>query len=464
MTANLPTGNDLLAHLVVEAPRYTSYPTAVDFSSDVDAVAYADRLAAADSAGSSQPLALYVHLPFCRALCDFCGCHALVARTHNRIERYLDALEQELELVARHLPHRRTVGELHLGGGSPSVLTCEDTARLFAAIRRLFDLPHTAAISVEVDPRTVDRAKLETYRRCGVRRISMGFQDLDPGVQEAIGRHQSIEASIDAYIEARRAGFDAINVDLCYGLPRQTEATFDETLAQVIALAPDRISIFGYAHVPWLKPLQRRINQKTLPGSDVRVRLQSLCRERLIGAGYRSIGMDHFALPGDPLTRALDQGRLHRNFQGYTETSGTDLVGVGVSAIGDVAGAFVQNHRSLGGYHDAIAAGQLATERGVRRTADDELRAHVIRRIMCDFALDEREVSARFGIDFETTFAAELRELEELVAQGLVERAPGRLTLLPTGRVFVRNVASVFDARRRERSESPARVRLSTTA
>lgn len=461
--SNPSTGTDLLSRFVVEAPRYTSYPTAVDFSSDVDAVAYAERLADADAARPAQPLSMYVHLPFCRALCDFCGCHALVARNHPRIERYLGAVGQEIELVARHLPHRQVIGELHLGGGSPSVLTPEDTSQLFGALRRSFDLPRGAAISVEVDPRTIDRAKLDTYRRCGVTRLSMGFQDLDPGVQEAIGRHQSIEASIDAYIEARRAGFETINVDLCYGLPRQTLATFDETLSQVIALAPDRIAVFGYAHVPWLKPLQRRIDQKMLPASELRLRLLSLCRERLIAAGYRSIGMDHFARPDDSLTRALDERRLHRNFQGYTDTQSTDLVGVGLSAIGDVAGAFVQNQRSLAGYCDAIAAGRLATERGVRRTPEDELRAHVIRRIMCDFALDERAVSARFGIDFTTHFAGELRELEDLAAQGLVERSDGCLTLLPAGRIFVRNVASVFDARRRARAESPARVRLSTT-
>ena len=457
------TSSDLLSRFVVEAPRYTSYPTAVDFSTDFDTVAYTERLADADTTRPGQPLALYVHLPFCRSLCNFCGCNALVARTHLRIERYLSAVEREIELVARQLPHRRIIGELNLGGGSPSVLTPEDTSQLFAALRRSFEIPQEAAISVEVDPRTIDAAKLETYRRCGVRRLSMGFQDLDPGVQEAIGRHQSIDASIDAYIEARRAGFETINVDLCYGLPRQTEATFEDTVAQVIALAPDRVAVFGYAHVPWLKPLQRRINQETLPASDLRVRLLSLCRERLLAAGYRSIGMDHFARPGDSLTRALDERRLHRNFQGYTDTHSTDLVGIGMSAIGDVAGAFVQNHRTLGGYFDAIAAGQLATERGVRRSAEDELRAHVIRRIMCDFALDERAVSALFGIDFAAVFARELRELEELAAQGLVERQGGCLTLLPAGRIFVRNVASVFDARRRTRAESPARVRLSTT-
>ena len=453
----------LLSRFAVEGPRYTSYPTAVDFTLAFDAVAYADRLADADRARASQPLALYVHLPFCRALCDFCGCHALVARTPERIARYLAAMEQEIELVAAHLPHRRSVAELHLGGGSPSVLTPADTQRLFAAIGRRFELLPAAAISVEVDPRTVDRAKLEMYRQCGVRRVSMGFQDLDPGVQEAIGRHQSSATSVAAFTEARRAGFDAINIDLCYGLPRQTEATFDQTLRQVIALGPNRIAIFGYAHVPWLKPLQRRIDEKELPDGELRVRLLSLCRQRLAAAGYRTIGMDHFARPDDPLTLALDQRRLHRNFQGYTETATSDLVGLGLSSIGDVAGAFAQNQRSLHAYYDDIAAGRLPTERGVRRTAEDELRAHVIRRIMCDFGLDEDEVSRRFGIDFTATFAGEIAELERLAADGLVERVPGRLTLSPTGRVFVRNVASVFDSRRRARDKSPTRQRLSMT-
>ena len=453
----------VLSRLAIEAPRYTSYPTAVDFSSDFDAAAYADRLAAAAAVGPATPLGLYVHLPFCRELCGFCGCHALVAHSGGRIERYLDALELEMDLVAAHLPRRRDVAELHLGGGSPSLLTPAQTGRLFVALHRHFRVSRSAAVSVEVDPRTVDRAKLEMYRACGVRRISMGFQDLDPVVQEAIGRHQSLEASVTAYQEARRAGFDGINVDLCYGLPRQTEATFEDTLGRVIDLAPDRIAIFGYAHVPWLKPLQRRIDTGALPGSDLRVRLISRCRERLIAAGYRAIGMDHFALPGDSLSRALDQRRLHRNFQGYTDAVTTDLVGLGLSAVGDVAGAFVQNQRSLGAYSDALSSGRLATERGVRRTSDDELRAYIIRRIMCDFSLDEEDVSARFGIDFASAFARELVELEGLAAEGLVQRGGGRLTLQPIGRIFVRNVAAVFDARRRTRTAAAQPARLSKT-
>jgi len=453
-----------LSRFAIEAPRYTSYPTAADFSPAFDADAYADRLAAADAARPHQPVALYVHLPFCRSLCDFCGCHALVGRTTERIDRYLTALEDEVALVAARLPRRRSVAELHFGGGSPSVLAPAQTERVFAALRRHFDVPPSAAVSVEVDPRTVDGEKLETYRRCGVRRVSMGFQDLDPGVQEAIGRHQSIEQSVAAYREVRRAGFEGINVDLCYGLPRQTEATFGETLRQVIDLAPDRIAIFGYAHVPWLKPLQRRIDGKALPGGELRVRLLLLCRERLAAAGYRSIGMDHFARPTDALARALDQRRLHRNFQGYTDTTTSDLVGLGLSAIGEVGGAFVQNQRSLPAYYAAIARGSLATERGVEQTADDELRGYVIRRILCDFALDEREVAARFDIDFPATFAPELRDLDALAADGFLRREDGRMTLLPIGRVLVRNVATVFDARRRARDTRDARTRFSTTA
>lgn len=455
MTADIQTLASDLARFAIEAPRYTSYPTAVEFSPALGPDEHAARLRRADAAGPDAPLSIYVHLPFCREMCDFCGCHALVARSPGRIVRYLDDLATEIALVAGHLPTRRRVSEVHLGGGSPSLLEPSETERLFGVLRSRFRVDGDAEISVEVDPRTVTRDKLATYRACGVRRISMGFQDLDAGVQAAIGRNQSAEVSESVFRDARAAGFDGINVDLCYGLPRQTEATFDATLRAVAALRPDRIAVFGYAHVPWLKPLQRRIDETSLPATDLRLRLLATARARLAEAGYRAIGIDHFALPGDPLCRALDDKRLHRNFQGYTTTSARDLIGLGLSAISDVGGAFVQNQRHLGPYHAALEAGRLPAERGIDRTPDDELRGHVIRRLMCDFELDVPEVEARFRIGFWSTFAAERPELERLAREGLVRLAADRVELTPLGCVFVRNVATVFDAHRR-RGRGPA--------
>ncbi len=387
-----------LARFAVQAPRYTSYPTAIEFSPLLGPAQYLEALATADEERPEAPLSLYVHLPFCREICWFCGCHSMAGHSPDRVRRYLRALGREIVLVAAHLPRRRRVAELHFGGGSPSLLDVPAFETLWISLNASFAIDRDAAVSIEVDPRTVDDDKWRAYQRAGVRRVSMGFQDLDEGVQAAIGRNQSTEVSRRAFESARRFGFDSINVDLCYGLPGQNERTFEATVREVMSLRPDRVAIFGYAHVPWMKPLQRKIDESALPAPPLRVRLLTLARELLVGDGYRAIGIDHFARPGDELARALDAGQLHRNFQGYTTTTTDALVGFGLSAISDLGRVLAQNHRTLRDYIAAVDEGTLPTERGALRSADDLLRGHIIRRLMCNFALDIPEVERRFSI------------------------------------------------------------------
>jgi len=452
---------DDMARFSIEAPRYTSYPTAAEFSPATTATDFGAALDEVGRTGQG-PIALYVHLPFCRELCHFCGCHALLARTPERIDRYLVALAAEARAVAGILDGRRAVGELHFGGGSPSLLETADFERLMTSLRESFPFSDDPAVSLEADPRTTDRDKLTCYRRLRVGRVSFGFQDLDDDVQRAIGRHQSADVSVRAFETAREVGFRGINVDLCYGLPEQTEATFGRTVSQVLALRPDRVAVFGYAHVPWLKPLQNLIPTSSLPGAELRLRLMASAREAFLGGGYLAIGLDHFALPGDELGRAFATGTLHRNFQGYTTTASDALVGLGLSAISDLPRGYFQNARRLSAYQAAARAGQLATERGVVRTADDRLRGEVIRTLMCRGRLELAAIEQRFGIRFSDTFAPELDELRRLQEEGLLRLESASIELTALGAAFVRNVARVFDAYRR--APAKAAPRFSMTA
>jgi oxygen-independent coproporphyrinogen III oxidase len=442
-----------MARFSIEAPRYTSYPTAAEFVSEIGAPDLRDGLAELPpgSPGAPLPVGLYVHLPFCREICHFCGCHALVARTPERIARYLDCLTAEAAAVGDVLGRGRAVAELHFGGGSPSFLEADDFERVVSALRSAFAFAAPASVSLEADPRTTDLTKLRRYRALGVGRISFGVQDLDEEVQRAIGRNQARDVSLRAYRLAREVGFDGINLDLCYGLPGQTEATMAATVSEVIALRPDRVALFGYAHVPWMKPMQRLIPAASLPRADLRIRLVASARAAFIDAGYQAIGLDHFALPSDELARAALGGTLHRNFQGYTATGTDALIGLGTSAISDLPRGYFQNQRKLGDYQRAVDGDGLATERGVLRTADDRVRGEIIGALMCRGHLDLAAIEERYDLAFATAFAAEIAGLRELEAEGLVRLdLEGRsLDLTPLGTVFVRNVARVFDAHRR---------------
>ena len=429
-------------------PRYTSYPTAIEFHTGVRNDIYVDRLARLNRAGDS-PLSAYVHLPFCQERCSFCGCNVVITPHREVASRYLDAVEQEIALLATHLPDRRTIGQMHWGGGTPTYYTPAQLGRLFVAIARQFSFTPDAELGIEIDPRVTTFAHLEMLRSLGFNRLSMGVQDFDPRVQEAVNRIQSYELTRDLIVEARRLGYGSVNVDLIYGLPHQTEATFTATLEKVLTLRPDRVAAYSFAFVPWMSAHMKELDRAALPPPETKLALLAATVDAFSGAGYRQIGMDHFALPTDELARAIDSHTLHRNFMGYTVKATTDMVAVGVSAIGDVQGAFVQNTKKLPDYYEAVAEGRFPIDRGYELDQDDAIRRYVITELMCNFRLDVPEVERRFGIAFAQYFANELAVLTaaegSAAADGLVSVAPDRIEVEPLGRMFVRNICMVFD-------------------
>jgi oxygen-independent coproporphyrinogen-3 oxidase len=427
-------------------PRYTSYPTAVEFHAGFGAPDYGARLA--EAARVEAPLSLYLHVPFCEARCAYCGCAVIATRKREVAATYLDYLERELAMLAAALGSRRRVVQYHWGGGTPTYLSVEQIARLDGTVRRLFDIADDAEQAIEIDPRVTTREQITLLRCLGFNRLSFGVQDFDPRVQDAIDRHQSEQVTRDLYWSARDAGFESINFDLIYGLPRQTVASFTATLASVVDLLPDRIAVYSYAHVPWIRPNQKTIDPAELPDAQTKRDLLGAAIAALTAAGYVSIGMDHFALPDDELAIAARERRLHRNFMGYTVRPAPDSVAVGVSAIGDVAGAFAQNHKSLARYYEALDAGRFPIERGYALTGDDKIRRFVIAELMCNFHVDGAELRRRFGVPLDEYFAAEFEALlapEGPAADGLVLVGRDSLTVTPLGRLFVRNVCMVFD-------------------
>lgn len=426
-------------------PRYTSYPTVPAWSEAFGPEQAGQALARAAET-RDEPLSLYVHLPFCARLCLFCGCTVEITRRADRVERYLDALELEIAAVAERLGARRRVSQLHWGGGTPTHLDVAQIRRVHGALARHFRFDPGAEISIEVHPHVTTFEQVDALTELGFARFSMGVQDTDPEVQAVIHRDQSIEETAALVAHCRARGVASVNLDLMYGLPAQSEATFERTLADVASIRPDRLAIYGYAHVPWLKPFQRALEQHHLPDAALRARLFALAVERLTAQGYELLGLDHFALPGDTLVQALHEGRLHRNFQGYTDQRAEEMVSFGMSAIGDVGGAFLQNARDAAGYEERLASGNLATVKGMLRSPEDDLRRAVIQDLMCRMRLDLDELEPRFGRDdLAAHFAPEWRRLEPLAAEGLCRLSPRRIEVLPTGRLFLRHVAMVFD-------------------
>lgn len=442
-------------------PRYTSYPTAVEFHDGVRHEIYVERLARLNRANEA-PLSAYVHLPFCEHRCSFCGCNVVITPHREVASRYLQAVEQEIDLLASHLPDRRTISQMHWGGGTPTYYTPAQLEQVFARIARHFKFTPDAELGVEVDPRVTTFEHLEMLRGLGFNRLSMGVQDFNPKVQEAVNRIQSFELTRDLIVKARELGFSSINVDLIYGLPHQTLETFKATLDQALTLRPDRVAAYSFAFVPWMKAHMKQIDIDALPTPEVKLSLLAATVDAFLGAGYRQIGMDHFALPTDDMARAVDTHTLHRNFMGYTVKSTSDMVAIGVSAIGDVQGAFVQNTKKLPEYYEAVEAGRFPIERGYELSEDDAIRRYVITELMCNFRLDTGEVEQRFGIDFETYFADELARLaggdSSPVADGLVTVTGGLITVQPTGRMFVRNICMIFDTYLAARTGGPKPV------
>jgi len=437
---------DLLDRYDRPGPRYTSYPTAPLFSPTYDSEVYKGRLVEA-SDRSDEPLSMYVHLPFCHERCTFCGCNVVISPRRGPEEDYLDTLERELDLLADALGDRRALNQLHWGGGTPTFLSPEQCERLFGEITNRFPLTDDAEVAIEVDPCVTTLDHLATLARLGFNRISMGLQDTNPEVQRAVKRIQPLELTKEHVVEARRLGFSSVNIDLIYGLPLQTEASFRDCVRSVITeLAPDRVACFSYAHVPWIKPHQKQLDEKQLPGGWEKFSLFTGAAHEFVEAGYAFVGFDHFARPDDELARALAEDRIHRNFMGYTVMPAADQVGVGVTAIGDVSGSYAANIKKLPAYKRSIDAGLLPVDRGLIRTAEDELRRTVIHRIICTLRLDYGWVEREFGIDPRDHFAGALVELEPMAADGLVEITGDGLTVTPRGRFFLRNLCMPFDA------------------
>ena len=466
MTAVSRTSSaELLAQYDRPGPRYTSYPTAVEFHPGFTEADYRERLATADRR-AAEPLSLYVHLPFCQERCLFCACSVIVTPHRQVAAGYLDPLLRELELLANALPHRRAVSQLHWGGGTPTYYSPEQLERLFEVIRRHFHFTADPEIGIEADPRVTTGGHLDTLRRLGFNRLSFGVQDFSPEVQSAVNRIQSVFLTRRLVEAARAAGFASVNLDLIFGLPYQTMAGFARTIEEVLAIRPDRVAVYSFAHVPWIKGHMKRIPEAALPAASLKLELLALAIERFTGAGYRQIGMDHFALPKDDLARAAENGALFRNFMGYSVRAAPDLLGLGVSAIGDVAGAFAQNTKKLTDYAGAVEAGRFPVERGYVLSPDDHRRRAVITQLMCAFRVSYTAFAERFGSSFPDYFEPELQALQSPDGperHGLLEFDAGGFWLTPRGRPFVRTIAMTFDAHLRRRAGAASKPVFSRT-
>ena len=422
-------------------PRYTSYPTAPKFSAEIGEDDYRQWIGGI----GKDPTSLYLHIPFCRSMCWYCGCHTTITERDQPILDYLDVLRREIELVSAASPEPLDVREIHFGGGTPTIIKPEEFVSLTALMRLSFDVAPTANIAVEIDPRTLTAEMADALGQSRVTRASLGVQSFDPVVQKAINRVQSEEVTALAAERLRSNGIGGLNFDLIYGLPHQTVKSCIETVEAAVAMRPDRFAVFGYAHIPSFKKHQRLIDEQALPGAQARNEQAEAIAEALVAAGYRRIGLDHFALPADDLARAGERGLLHRNFQGYTTDACENLLGFGASAIGRSRDGYVQNEVPPGVYAKKIAAGTLATAKGYRMTAEDRLRAHVIERLMCQFQVDLEDVCAKHSAAPASLLASAPR-LRDLIADGIVRREGFRLTVADDAHHFVRAVASAFDA------------------
>ena len=440
---------ELIRRFDVSGPRYTSYPTADRF---VEAFGMDDYVRALEqrrqgpaAAALARPLSIYVHLPFCESLCYYCACNKIITKHHERAAPYLALLRREVELHVQHMGRGAAVSQLHLGGGTPTFLSDEELAWLMDLLRSHFTFQDGGEYSIEVDPRTVTAERLESLRQLGFNRLSFGVQDFDPDVQKAVHRVQPAEQVFALVASARRIGFDSVNVDLIYGLPKQNPQSFARTLEQVCELRPDRIALYAYAHLPERFKPQRRIIMIDLPLPDAKVSMLASALKTFMQAGYVYIGMDHFALPEDALAIAKRQGRLHRNFQGYSTQPDCDLVGLGVSAIGKVGATYSQNVKTLDEYQYLIDQGRLPVARGLALSRDDILRRSVIMALMCQGEVVFESIELAHLIDFRQYFAAEMEQMREMQQQGLVSISDSGIQVTPLGWFFVRGVAMVFD-------------------
>jgi oxygen-independent coproporphyrinogen III oxidase len=444
-----PVSEALLSRFDVPGPRYTSYPTADRFVEAFTAEHYRQALWQRAHGGGivagSSSMSVYVHIPFCESVCYYCACNKVITRHHDRAMPYLEALEREIALHVRELGPGQPVSQMHFGGGSPTFLSDGELERLLSTLRSAFRLTSSAEVSIEVDPRTVTPQRLRHLRDLGFNRLSFGVQDFDPAVQQAVHRVQSFDSVATLMAEARSLGFESTNVDLIYGLPLQTPQSLQRTIRQVAALRPDRIALYAYAHLPQRFKPQRRIDAAQIPPAGQKVQMLSEAIAGFIGQGYDYIGMDHFALPDDPLAVAKRQGRLHRNFQGYSTQPDCDLVALGVSAIGRIGATYSQNAKTLEEYYDAVQRDQFPVVRGLALSRDDLVRRAVIMAVMCQGRVEFESIELSYLIDMRTYFAPEMERLAAMQRDGLVELEAAALQVTALGWFFVRAVAMVFD-------------------
>jgi oxygen-independent coproporphyrinogen-3 oxidase len=446
VTAVPPALNlDLIRKYSIPGPRYTSYPPATKFTTEVATLGLEDAIADDNRPGAG-PLSLYFHLPFCETRCWFCGCNTVITQRRDSAGEYLDDLVREVRLTAARIDRTRRVAQIHLGGGTPTFFPPDQLLRLGALIRENFPLSPDCEFSVEIDPRRLTREHVLALREIGANRASLGVQDTDPRVQLAIHRFQPQQQNQQAFTWLREQGFKSINVDLIFGLPLQTPSSFARTINDVLSLDPDRLSVFSYAHVPWIKPAQKIFDDRQqLPGAEEKLAMFAVAHEKLTAAGYIDIGLDHFAKPDDELAIALSEGTLHRNFQGYSTRGGASLYSFGISSISATADTYRQNFKTLDAWRAALNAGRLPIDRGLRLSDEDQRRRVIIMRLMCDRRLDFAAMSRQLGLDFAEQYASEIRSLDDLVADGLVRRSSKGFEVTHVGVPLLRVVAMRFD-------------------
>jgi oxygen-independent coproporphyrinogen-3 oxidase len=437
---------DLIRKYDRPGPRYTSYPPAPAFSSSFTANDFLQSLKENNTPANNAEMSLYYHIPFCDTLCYFCGCNMLITHSRERIAEYLKYLKREMELSAPFFNRNRRVGQLHWGGGTPSYLNPHEIISLTDSIKEHFDFSHDIEAGIEIDPRGLTFEHMAAFRESGFNRVSMGVQDFEPEVQEAINRIQPEEITRYAVEWSRKLGFKSINLDMIYGLPYQTLESFEKSLKKIIDISPERIAVFNFAHVPWLKSHQKLIDKNTLPLPEVKLEILKMTIELLTSSGYIYIGMDHFAKPSDELAIAQREKTLYRNFQGYSTHAGADLYAFGNSAISQFNNVYAQNYKSLNDYYKAIDTNLFPTILGYKMTKDDIIRQHVIMRLMCDMELNKHYIGRKFGINFDEYFAPAFQKFEEFVQDDLLELTDEKIIVKDLGRLVIRNIAMAFDA------------------
>ncbi len=443
--ADIEFDTGLIQKYDIAGPRYTSYPTAVQFTAEFTEDDYREQ--AAKSNQSGRDLSLYFHLPFCDTICYYCACNKVITKDRNKAIPYLEMLHKEIAMQARLFDASRKVNQLHWGGGTPTFISHEQMANLMQVTRQHFNLhdDDSGEYSIEIDPREVSRESIKLLRDIGFNRMSLGVQDFDPAVQKAVNRIQSDKQTLGALESAREFGFKSISTDLIYGLPLQTEKSFATTLQRIIEISPDRISLFNYAHMPELFKPQRRINEDEMPSAETKLAILKQSIEQLTNAGYVYIGMDHFAKPDDELSLAQQQGKLYRNFQGYATYADCDLIGMGITSIGTIDNSFAQNVKTLDEYQALIGANKLALFRGVKIDEDDLLRRSIIMQLICHFNLNFADIESKYNINFKQYFADEIKRLTNMCDDGLIEMNNQCITVTAKGRLLIRNICMVFD-------------------